>query len=200
MKRCGAKVKSGRRCLNKALDSSEFCRTHQNHLSQDSLIATTAGMLIGNVVMPGIGGALLGSIAANVARSLFRETEKQKSRIFVSFDFEHDRVLKDFILGQAKLKDSPFEVIDHSLKEAAPEPEWESRARAAICRADIVLVMVGPYTYKAHGVLKEVAMARQAGIKIVQVIGYKNSNYTSIPNAGRLYSWSWENLKMLLTQ
>ena len=31
-----------------------------------------------------------------------------KKPVFVSFDFDHDRVLKDFILGQAKLQDSPF--------------------------------------------------------------------------------------------
>ncbi len=122
----------------------------------------------------------------------------EKTRIFVSFDFDNDRVLKDFILGQAKLQDSPFEVIDHSLKEAAPEDDWENKARTAISRADIVVVMVGPKTHKAQGVLKEVAMARAAGIKIVQVIGYKDGDYTAVPNAGRLYAWNWENLKKLL--
>ena len=58
-------------------------------------------------------------------------------RVFVSFDFDNDRVLKDFILGQAKKEDSPFEVIDHSLKEAAPERDWEKKARAAIARSGI---------------------------------------------------------------
>lgn len=121
-----------------------------------------------------------------------------KKRVFVSFDFDNDRVLKDFILGQAKLLDSPFDVIDHSLKEAAPERDWEKKARAAIGRAEIVLVMVGAHTHAAQGVLKEVAMAREAQIKIVQIIGYKDRNYTAVPNAGRLYSWDWENLKKLL--
>lgn len=121
-----------------------------------------------------------------------------KTRIFVSFDFDNDRVLKDFILGQAKLPDSPFEVTDHSLKEAAPERDWENKAREAIGRADIVVVMIGPKTHKAQGVLKEVAMARAAGVKIVQVIGYRNGDYTAVPNAGRLYAWNWENLKKLL--
>ncbi|MCD5326780.1 TIR domain-containing protein [Chromobacterium piscinae] len=121
-----------------------------------------------------------------------------KKRVFVSFDFDNDRVLKDFILGQAKLEDSPFDVVDHSLKEAAPERDWEKKARAAIGRAEIVLVMVGAHTHKAQGVLKEVAMAREAGVKIVQIIGYKDGNYTAVPNAGRLYSWNWENLKKLL--
>ena len=121
-----------------------------------------------------------------------------KKRVFVSFDFDNDKMIKDFIIGQAKLQDSPFEVIDHSLKEAAPTKTWEDKARAAIKRADIVVVMVGPNTHKAPGVLKEVQMARDEYKLIVQIIGYKDGNYTAVPNAGRLYSWNWENLKKLL--
>lgn len=121
-----------------------------------------------------------------------------KKPIFVSFDFDNDKPLKDFIIGQAKNPDSPFEVIDHSLKEAAPMKTWEEKARLAIKRSSLVLVMVGPYTYKAPGVLKEVEMAREEEIQVVQVIGYKDGNYHAVPNAGRLYSWNWENLKNLL--
>ena len=122
-----------------------------------------------------------------------------KKRVFVSFDFDRDKALKDFIIGQARLPDSPFEVIDHSLKEAAPERSWEEKARRAINRSEIVLVMVGPYTYRAPGVLKEVQMARDKGIKIVQVIGYKDGKYDDVPEAGQLYKWNWENLKKLLS-
>lgn len=121
-----------------------------------------------------------------------------KKRVFVSFDFDNDKTLKDFIIGQAKLPDSPFEVVDTSLKEAAPMKTWEDKARAAIKRSDIIVVMVGPSTYKAPGVLKEVQMARDEGISIVQVIGYKDGNYTAVPNAGKLYAWNWDNLKKLL--
>lgn len=127
-----------------------------------------------------------------------QEASMSKKKVFVSFDFDNDRVLKDFIIGQARNSDSPFEVIDHSLKEAAPERDWEKKAATAIARSDIVLVVVGPKTYRAHGVLKEVAIARDAGVKIVQVIGYRDGNYTPLPNAGRLYAWNWENLKKLL--
>lgn len=51
-----------------------------------------------------------------------------KTKVFVSFDFDNDKVLKNFIIGQAKLADSPFEVSDHSLKEAAPERDWKKNA------------------------------------------------------------------------
>jgi hypothetical protein len=122
-----------------------------------------------------------------------------KKRVFVSFDFDNDKVLKEFLIGQSKLPDSPFEVIDHSLKEAAPEKDWEDKARRAIKRSEIVIVMVGPSTYRASGVLKEVKIAREEEVRIIQVIGYKDGNYTAVANAGRLYSWNWENLKNLLT-
>lgn len=122
-----------------------------------------------------------------------------KTPVFVSFDFDNDKVLKDFIIGQSKHEDSPFDVADHSLKEAAPEKDWKEKARRAIKRSDVVIVMVGPKTHKAPGVLAEVAIAREEGKKIIQIIGYKDGSYTPVPNAGQLYSWSWDNLKKLLS-
>ena len=120
-------------------------------------------------------------------------------RVFISFDFDNDKVLKDFMVGQSRLKDSPFEIYDWSLKESAPEEDWEDEARKKIKRSDIVLVMVGEKTYKASGVLKEVKITRDEEIKIVQMIGYRDKDYTAVSGAGRLYSWNWENLKNLLS-
>ncbi len=121
----------------------------------------------------------------------------QKPRVFVSFDFDNDKILKDFIIGQSKLSDSPFEISDWSMKEAAPQANWEAEAKARISRSDMVIVMVGPKTYKAPGVLKEVKIARVLKKPIYQIIGYRNGNYTPVPDAGRLYSWNWDNLKKL---
>jgi hypothetical protein len=86
-----------------------------------------------------------------------------KTKVFVSYDFDNDKVIKDFIIGQAKLPDSPFEVSDHSLKEAAPERDWETKARAAINRADKFIVMLGSKTRYAPGVKKEIAIAKELG-------------------------------------
>lgn len=122
-----------------------------------------------------------------------------KTRVFVSFDFDNDKVLKDFIIGQAKLPDSPFEVVDVSLKEAAPEKDWEAKARRAIAGADKFLIVLGPKTAKASGVLKEVAMATSLEKPKFQIIGYKNgSTDWAVPGGGVVYLWNWENLKKLL--
>ena len=122
-----------------------------------------------------------------------------KKKVFVSFDFDNDQKLKVFLIGQANLPDSPFEISDVSLKEAAPEKDWETKAKEKIRIADLVIVMVGPNTHKAPGVLKEVKMANELRKKIIQVIGYKDGAYTRVEGAGVLYSWNWDNLKRLLS-
>jgi len=122
-----------------------------------------------------------------------------KKKVFVSFDFDNDKTLKDFLIGQAKLDDSPFEVSDFSLKESAPEKEWLEKARAAISRAEVFIVMLGPKTKSAPGVLKEVKIANELGKGKFQIIGYKDGSETwAVPNAGRVYRWDWDNLKKLL--
>jgi MTH538 TIR-like domain (DUF1863) len=122
-----------------------------------------------------------------------------KTKVFVSYDFDNDKVIKDFIIGQAKLPDSPFEVSDHSLKEAAPERDWETKARAAISRADKFVVMLGSKTRYAPGVKKEIAIAKELGKPGFQIIGYRDgSRDWAVPDAGVTYSWNWENLKKLL--
>ena len=121
-----------------------------------------------------------------------------KKRVFVSFDFDNDKILKDFIIEQSKNPDSPFDIIDTSLKEAAPEKDWLDRAEIRIKGSDRVLVMVGQYTCNAPGVLKEVALARKWSIPIAQVIGYRDSSPTAVQGAGTLYRWNWDNLKKLL--
>ena len=122
-----------------------------------------------------------------------------KKKVFVSFDFDNDKTRKEFLVGQAKLDDSPFEVIDFSLKEAAPEKTWLDKARAAISRAEVFIVMLGPKTKSAPGVLKEVKIANELKREKFQIIGYKDgSEAWAVPDAGRVYRWDWENLKKLL--
>ncbi len=196
--RCLANTRKGTRCLNQTSADRDFCSVHSHLSSSSSLIAVGIGAAIGTLIAPGIGGAVVGGLAGEIVRSVAKGNVMAKKRVFVSFDFDNDRVLKDFIVGQGKLPDSPFEIVDHSLKEAAPERHWEIKAKAAILRSEIVLVMVGRNTYRASGVLKEVAMARAASIPVVQIIGYRDGTYTPVPDAGRLYAWNWENLKRLL--
>jgi len=123
-----------------------------------------------------------------------------KTKVFVSFDFDNDKTLKDFIIGQAKNPDSPFEVSDHSLKEAKPEKDWLEYAKRAIGRADVFVIMLGPKTKNASGVLKELNVAIEKGKRKFQIIGYRDGRPDlAVPGGGRTYSWNWDNLKKLLS-
>ena len=123
-----------------------------------------------------------------------------KKRVFVSFDFDNDKTLKDFIIGQSRLPDSPLEVIDHSLKEANPEKTWELKAHAAIARSEVFIVMLGRYTKNASGVRKEVAIAQELDKTRFQIIGYRDgSRDWAVEGGGRTYLWNWDNLKKLLS-
>ena len=123
-----------------------------------------------------------------------------KTRVFVSFDFDNDQRLKTFILAQAKHSDSPFEIENWSLNEPAPDRTWKEIAKKRIARSDVVLVMVGPKTSRAAGVLAEVAIAKEIGVPVRQMIGYKDADPPPVPGAGRLYRWSWPVLKNLLAK
>ena len=50
--------------------------------------------------------------------------QRVRTKVYVGFEYDKDKVLKEFIIGQAKLDDSPFEVEDWSLKEEAPSATW----------------------------------------------------------------------------
>lgn len=40
-----------------------------------------------------------------------------KTRVFISFDADHDSFLRDALVAQAKNEDSPFEIADYSIKK-----------------------------------------------------------------------------------
>jgi hypothetical protein len=195
---CMAKTQKGHRCRKFVPNGKEYCSVHNGHISKSSFIAGTIGAIVGNAILPGIGGALGGAAAGLLTKKVIKVYSTMKKKVFVSFDFDNDKTLKEFIIGQSKLSDSPFEIIDWSMKEAAPERSWEDKAEARIKRSDLIMVMVGPHTHRAPGVLKEVKMARDNNKPIVQIIGYKDGNYTPVPGAGRLYAWNWDNMKNLV--
>ncbi len=123
-----------------------------------------------------------------------------KTKVFVSFDFDNDKTLKDFIIGQSKNPDSPFEISDHSLKEAKPEADWLDHAKRAIGRSDVFMIMLGPKTKNASGVLKELDVAIEKEKSKFQIIGHtEGSSDWAVPDGGRTYNWNWDNLKKLLS-
>jgi hypothetical protein len=49
-----------------------------------------------------------------------------KTKVFISCDYDHDETPKEFLVGQSKLEDSPFELADWSIKDGHQRrPETE---------------------------------------------------------------------------
>ncbi|TRO69452.1 TIR domain-containing protein [Streptomyces sp. IB201691-2A2] len=122
-----------------------------------------------------------------------------KSRAFVSFDYDNDAVLKEFLIGQAKLDDSPFWIADWSIKVASPG--WKEEARRRIRASDVVVVLCGQHTDTAIGVDVEVKIAQEEGIPYFLLKGYKNTTCLkpkAAKSADKMYDWTWSNLKILI--
>jgi hypothetical protein len=122
------------------------------------------------------------------------------TRVYISFDYDHDEDLKNFLVGQSKHSDSPFEIADWSIKEAVTT-DWKATARKRIRAVDVVAVICGQYTDTAAGVSAEVTIAQEEGIDYFLPGGRKaggNKKPESAQSTDKLYTWTWENLKKLI--
>lgn len=122
-----------------------------------------------------------------------------KTRLFISFDYDHDLDLKTLLVGQAKNPDSPFEIIDWSIKEASAD--WKAKARQRIRASDVVAVICGEHTDTAVGVGTELSIAQEEGIAYFLLWGRADRTCrkpTSAKSTDTIYKWTWENLKLLI--
>lgn len=123
-----------------------------------------------------------------------------KTRVFVSFDYDHDSKLKDFLIGQSKNEDSPFELADWSIKEAI-DKNWKDKARSRIKAVDVVCVICGKNTNTATGVSAELEIAQDERKSYFLLAGYAdggNVKPVAAKSTDKLYKWTWDNLKSLI--
>ena len=123
-----------------------------------------------------------------------------KKATFISFDFDHDEFLRTALAGQAKHENSPFDIIDRSVKSAMVG-DWKAKVQGRISRADLVIVICGENTHTAHGVSIELEIAKHLRKPFFLLKGYKNKNCTcptSATSEDKMYEWTWENLNLLI--
>jgi hypothetical protein len=120
-------------------------------------------------------------------------------RLFVSFDYDHDADLKMLLVGQSKLQDSPFNIVDASVKEHLIG-DWKQKVRGRIERADVVCVLCSTTTHTAKGVEVELAIAKELKTPYFLLQGYKDKVCKKPANAtaDAMYNWTWPNLKSLI--
>lgn len=121
-----------------------------------------------------------------------------KKKVFISFDFDNDSFLRDSLVGQSKLADSPFEIEDWSVKEPWDQSTWKIQCLTKIKKTDLVIVMVGTKTNQCSGVKAEIKMAKEAGVPVVGIKGYKDKEYPRPEGLEGYYSWTWDNIKSLV--
>lgn len=123
-----------------------------------------------------------------------------KTRVFISFDYDHDDDLRVMLLGQAKNPDSPFEIADWSLKTPL-SGDWKTKIRPRIRAVSQVAVICGHYTNSASGVSAEIEIARSEGMPYFLLAGRAsgtNVKPTAALATDKMYNWTWDNLKLLI--
>lgn len=123
-----------------------------------------------------------------------------KKSTFISFDYDHDEFLRTALVGQAKNTDSPFEIIDRSVKEHLIG-DWQAKVRGRIQRADLVIVLCGEYTHRASGVGVELQITKELSKPYFLLWGYSDktcSKPTTANDNDKIYKWTWDNLKELI--
>lgn len=121
------------------------------------------------------------------------------ARVFISFDYDNDSTIKEFLVGQSKNSDTPFAIADFSIKEESRD--WLEKARKRISSCDVVVVICGRKTASADGVAIELQIAREERVNYFLLAGYSEGPLQKPKGAldtDKVYKWTWENLKNLI--
>ena len=116
--------------------------------------------------------------------------------MFISFHVE-DEAQVSLLRHQAKNSDK-LEFIDYSVKEPFDE-KWKTQCTERIKQSSILVVMIGPDTYKREAVLWEINKAYELGKKVVGVRIYRDQ-YHQIPqpllvNHAKIIEWDLEKIQ-----
>lgn len=122
-------------------------------------------------------------------------------RIFISFAIE-DENLRDFLRGQSRNTNSPFEFVDMSVKQPW-DSQWKTKCRTRIRGCDGMISIITRNTKKADGQIWEMNCAIDEGIPLLAIYGNKDHIGATIPNeCGHLpvVDWNWEKISAWIKQ
>jgi hypothetical protein len=95
-----------------------------------------------------------------------------KKKVFISFAMK-DRYARDFLVGQSKKGNCPFDFRDYSVHQAW-DSKWKTQCRERIKGCDCMIVLVTKHTSTATGQHWEAKCAKDEDIP-VRVIYYEKS-------------------------
>ena len=112
--------------------------------------------------------------------------------VFVSFEYDKDDELKNNFYSQSEIH-SRHRLNNHSLNEPYQESVWKGKAKKAIERCDVVVVLIGEDTHNAEGVIVETDMARSLGKCTIQ-IRPKRRPYKGLTRLKDPIKWRWKTI------
>ena len=122
-------------------------------------------------------------------------------RIFISFAIE-DENLRDFLRGQSRNTNSPFEFVDMSVKQPW-DSQWKTKCRTRIRGCDGMISIITRNTKNADGQIWEMNCAKVEGISLLAIYGNNSHIGATIPNeCGYLpvVDWNWEKISAWIKQ
>jgi hypothetical protein len=126
---------------------------------------------------------------------------ERRKKVFISFAIE-DIEYRNYLVEQAKKKNSPFYFIDMSVKKTWKQYEWKKRCRTKIKQCDGVIALLSKNTHLAGGARWEIQCAREESVKIIGMHIFKNTK-GAIPTelkGKRVIEWNWNNLEKFINQ
>jgi len=120
-------------------------------------------------------------------------------RIFISFAIE-DSKLRDFIVGQARNENSPFEFVDMSVKQAW-DSAWKTNCRTKIKGCNGMIIIVTKNTKYADGQLWEIKCAKEENVPRRGIWGHSDDKPATLPaelDGVQIVYWTWDNIKSFI--
>ena len=114
------------------------------------------------------------------------------TRVFVSFDLEHDAQLYEQLLEQSRSPDSGFAVLSGSEPSTAADV-WNEKVRSRIREADQVIVICGEHTESSPSVSAELRIAQEEQTPYILLWGRRDIMCTKpigAKSAEGMYSWT----------
>lgn len=123
-----------------------------------------------------------------------------RKRVFISFDFDHDNSLRGDLVAQSERPDSPFSIVDCSVR-APYDEKWRQKVRGIIRNADLTIVICGAHTDTAKGVTAELTITQEEGKPYFLLRGrpHRTCAKPAMARASdEIHAWNWPNLQKLI--
>lgn len=123
-----------------------------------------------------------------------------RKRVFISFDYDNDAGLRDSLVEQSGRPDSPFSMVDCSVR-APYDEQWKRKVRGIVRQVDLVIVICGEHTDTAQGVAAELSIVQEERKRYFLLRGHPKRHCTKPRNALRtdvIHEWNWPGLHHLI--